>query len=566
MHAATRPATVSRFDWISMLSLLLAAGSGIGLLRLAAGLRAARRLVRTSRVVDDPRVATEIAPWAEARESTRIAVPVAVGLRTPTILLPTEWRSWSAGHLRSVLAHEAAHVRRHDWAIMLLATTTRRILWFHPLVWWLERRLASLAEEACDDECVAGSGDRTIYAEALLDTARALAANPNRILPAGAAMARTSRLSERIQRVLDGRTGLPLRPYSRVALLLLALPMVYAASALQVQRPAPVIVDPSASQAVTYWLTPQEVGELETRVERNPEDVEARKQLLEFYILRGPIDEYRRHALWLIRNRPGSDLAVRTSFTMSHRDPDGEARRLWLRQIDERGNEPQVLANAAIFFGSKDPARAEQLWLELRRRDPENRRWTFGLARLYSQNVAQVAIPSGGDPAFARHALTTLETAADADLVGRVASQLVPAGSRIDPLRPVTERLLRRAIQLDSSNPEWRWALQRLHEPPRPFPPPAPEGMRGSAVIDGPALLNRVEPKYPTEAREKGVRGHVLLLVSIDTDGRVMRVTPRFGDPLLVDAAVEAVREWRYEAGAAEVIVEVDVPFLPAER
>jgi beta-lactamase regulating signal transducer with metallopeptidase domain len=43
------------------------------------------------------------------------------------------------------------HVRRADWAIAMLEGLNRRLFWFHPLAWWVERQLASLAEQACDD-------------------------------------------------------------------------------------------------------------------------------------------------------------------------------------------------------------------------------------------------------------------------------------------------------------------------------------------------------------------------------------------------------------------------------
>ena len=91
-------------------------------------------------------------------ESERVAVPVAVGWLRPAVLLPIEWREWDQMKLDAVLAHEGAHVRRRDGLVAILAGVNRSLLWFHPLAWWIERRLALLADQACDEASVAQLG------------------------------------------------------------------------------------------------------------------------------------------------------------------------------------------------------------------------------------------------------------------------------------------------------------------------------------------------------------------------------------------------------------------------
>ena len=77
------------------------------------------------------------------------------------------------------------------------------LFWFHPLSWWLRTRLTSLAERACDDRTVLLTRDREVYAETLLLVAsqrRKKDASPAWPAPA---MARTSRVTGRIERILS---------------------------------------------------------------------------------------------------------------------------------------------------------------------------------------------------------------------------------------------------------------------------------------------------------------------------------------------------------------------------
>ena len=60
-------------------------------------------------------------------------------------------------------------------------------------------------------------------------------------------------------------------------------------------------------------------------------------------------------------------------------------------------------------------------------------------------------------------------------------------------------------------------------------------------------LISRVSPRYPEEARQKLIQGTVTLNVILRKDGSVMVQNVAEGDPVLSPAAIEAVRQWRYE-------------------
>jgi beta-lactamase regulating signal transducer with metallopeptidase domain len=165
-------------------------------------------------------------------ESEWAKVPLTVGFRRPFIILPPDWRSWDDWRLRAVLIHESTHVRRRDWAIGSAAAFAKCVFWFNPLVWWLERRLSSLAELASDEASVRVSGDPQRYAETLLQFA--VAARHGHRWIGGVAMAQ-HKISLRIERVLAlERPGFGILSRTAwVALFLAALPALYASAATQ---------------------------------------------------------------------------------------------------------------------------------------------------------------------------------------------------------------------------------------------------------------------------------------------------------------------------------------------
>jgi TonB family protein len=65
-------------------------------------------------------------------------------------------------------------------------------------------------------------------------------------------------------------------------------------------------------------------------------------------------------------------------------------------------------------------------------------------------------------------------------------------------------------------------------------------------------LIRRVEPEYPAEARTRHIQGSVILDVQIGSDGAVRNITVVNGDPVLGDAAVAAVRQWKYQPFSEE--------------
>lgn len=90
--------------------------------------------------------------FVSLRLSEEISKPGVWGIRSPTILLPESMPEiLSSEELDAVLLHELVHVERSDNLASQLSMALRCWLWFHPLVWWLDRCLLAERERACDE-------------------------------------------------------------------------------------------------------------------------------------------------------------------------------------------------------------------------------------------------------------------------------------------------------------------------------------------------------------------------------------------------------------------------------
>jgi uncharacterized protein (TIGR03435 family) len=131
------------------------------------------------------------------------SAPVTVGLLHPRIILPASAAEWSQAQLDAVLTHERAHARRRDPLFQWLALFNRAVFWFHPLAWWLERKLSALAEEACDAAVLDHGHDPREYSRYLLELARAVQRAGTRVNVVAMAMP-GSYLPQRVKKIIDG--------------------------------------------------------------------------------------------------------------------------------------------------------------------------------------------------------------------------------------------------------------------------------------------------------------------------------------------------------------------------
>jgi len=93
-----------------------------------------------------------------------------------------------------------------------------------------------------------------------------------------------------------------------------------------------------------------------------------------------------------------------------------------------------------------------------------------------------------------------------------------------------------------------------------------PQKIRIGGAVQAANLISKVDPVYPPEAKQAGTQGTVRLAVDIGSDGKVVSVNAQSGPDVLVQAAVEAVKQWTYKpvllnGEPVEVLTTVDVNF-----
>ena len=102
-------------------------------------------------------------------QSTLVEVPTVIGAAKPLILLPASaMTGLSAEQLDAILAHEIAHIRRHDYFVNLIQTMIETLLFYHAAVWWLSGRIRQERENCCDDVASDVCENPMRYAEALV--------------------------------------------------------------------------------------------------------------------------------------------------------------------------------------------------------------------------------------------------------------------------------------------------------------------------------------------------------------------------------------------------------------
>jgi beta-lactamase regulating signal transducer with metallopeptidase domain len=146
-------------------------------------------------------VSRKVCLWESAVAHT----PAVIGWIRPVVLLPASAISGLApGQIEALLAHELAHIRRHDYLVNLLQTAVETLLFYHPAVWWVGRQMRTERENCCDDLAVAVCGDALVYARALTELEKIRMAT--RIATPRLAMAANSgSLLQRVRRLLDPR-------------------------------------------------------------------------------------------------------------------------------------------------------------------------------------------------------------------------------------------------------------------------------------------------------------------------------------------------------------------------
>jgi len=192
-----------------------AAGACLMLLRLAGGLRWVHRLRRDALDVGED---VESQLWQTRLDrlaqrfglsGVRLAVfddtggPLSTGFLRPMVLVPASLLArMPVDMLEALLAHELAHIRRHDYLANLLQRAAEALLFHHPVVWWLSQRIRHEREQAADMLAASVTGEPRRLALALYELDRFSSERSDSPIPTLAQAAHGGHLMSRIQSLL----------------------------------------------------------------------------------------------------------------------------------------------------------------------------------------------------------------------------------------------------------------------------------------------------------------------------------------------------------------------------
>jgi beta-lactamase regulating signal transducer with metallopeptidase domain len=175
-----------------------------------------------------------------------LQAPAVIGWFRPIVFLPINaLTGLSEDQLQSVIAHELAHIQRFDPFVNVFQVCVETLLFYHPAVWWLNKRIRAEREHCCDDTAVALCGNAVEYARALT------LMEEWRSAPTFAMAANRGPLTERIIRVLGLKTlGAGMRSVGFTgSVLCLTAALVAGNALLGIAHPSPVQASPTSQGA-----------------------------------------------------------------------------------------------------------------------------------------------------------------------------------------------------------------------------------------------------------------------------------------------------------------------------
>jgi protein TonB len=545
----------SRVRWKPQyLAGLLVAGAILRLLWIGVGFARLRRYRKNAELMKDPPLYF-VAQSVRWYLSNCIPGPVTYGWLKPSILLPQRTLALAPAMREAIACHELVHVQRGDWLFVISEEVVRSLLWFHPAVWYVLSQIQLAREQVVDREAVRLTDNRECYLDALMAVA-GHKLQPD-LVPATLFLKKrhlTVRVAEVMKEVSMSRARIAA---SLTAVFSAALFAVFMAVWLfPMVSPAQTVVDDPgvtvdaggkllhrgpvhyplgqrAGGTVTIDATLNSKGEVtDARVLTGPEELRksALAAVLDWHYSteRGTLS----HAQISIRFEPraGSSetAATTTPVPPPAPPPPGFSRTIRIKSLEFVGVSPE----------------AEQ---ELRNRIQFHEGDVINPPDMLKINQAVQEYDSH-----------------------------LRAGFTTGNLRPgqEAEAVLRITLVQQANGSIGLPAVVGGRGPvvtTQTIPAPAPLGtIRVGGDIQSTKIVSKATPVYPPLAKQARIQGTVKLAVTIGADGTVQDIQTISGHPLLVDPAIDAVKQWVYQptllnGNPVSVITEVNVNFTLAQ-
>jgi periplasmic protein TonB len=582
---AVRPATHATRYFMprsEMILILLAAGIVFRLGFLVVGFWKLRRYRQRSQALQPtPTWGVE----AALRISADLPSPVTFGWRKPVVLLPERFPMLDGRVQDAILCHEVLHVRRHDWLFTLAEELIRAIFWFHPAIWWLLGEIGLAREQEVDRLAIQITNQRDEYMDALLAIAGASAKLD--LAPAPLFL-RKRHLKQRVVLILTeasmSKTRLISALAASVAVLVAAcwlvtgtLPLM---AAPQVVNDAPgVTVGLSGASLlhrapVEYPLAALRAGvqgtlSVEVRVDVKGNVSDAR-------VLSGP-DELRKAALqsvlqWHFAGESaGATRVVQITFELPTvggvlggvigSAPEGAVAGV-IGSVPA-GGVPGVVGGVSggvargvpggvlggvigsVPAGSPPPP------------PPPPALQTMTVRRTTDMNLPIRSITVAGLPDQPGRELMALLPVHEGDtFTTENARRLDAAVREFDEHLTISSRVTSDGVSITVQAPYARMSM--------------PGTIKVGGNVQDALVLKKVNPEYPPLAKAARVSGIVHLAIVIAKDGTVQEIHSLGGPALLIQAAMDAVKQWVYRPtllNGAPTTVEttVDIVFSLSE-
>lgn len=519
------------FDWRLLLMSLWAAGAAAGFAQMLAAYAALSRVRRFAGPSPDRRLAAEQAsalgiPRAvDVIGAEDVSMPITCGILRPTIFMPRDSECWTEDRRRIVLLHELAHVRRGDVASNLVARLALVLNWWNPLAWIAWRESLKDRERATDDLVLHSGARPSEYAAHLLEVARGMQSAPG-LAWAAVAMARRSRLEERLAAILDPRVNH--KTVGRASALVAALLAVviaapFAALRAQDRASQPVLADIDAT------IRAAQAQKNYQMLEKPAETFEALRQY-------DNADKLLDAAVSIRAEVAGSRSAEYGVGLLKQAE---------LEKLRNRPQEAETLCvKAAQVLGGRSEAAPALIYLGVRNMSAKNYPEALDLFQRARNLDAGLAGPAQMWMALVRE---REQNPADADTLFRsaVAVQDPESGDAATTLELYARFLKDQGHEEEAKSMSDRASGIRGTLGAQQAKSAAPR--IGGSVI-APKLLSKVEPEYTEEARVAMYQGTAVLSVEVGADGIAhnIRITRGLGFGL-DENAVTAVRQWRFQ-------------------
>lgn len=555
-----------------MALLVLAAGAAIRLAWLGAGFWKLRRYRRHSHPLAGP------CAWrvnADLRISEAIASPVTFGYFNPVVLLPAQFPELDHGKQDAILCHEVLHVWRHDWLFTVGEELVRAVFWFHPAIWWLLGEIQLSREQVVDQEVINLTSRRDEYLDALLAIAGASAQLD--LAPAPLFL-RKRHLKQRVVSILKEVRMSKTRLISVFAMSLMmlagacwfvtgALPL--AAAPQMVADGVGVSVESAGGSLIHRSPVRYPPAALKDHVEGTVMvqlKVGANGEVVDATVMSGP-DELRKGVLSSVldwhytHDAANSTRQVTVSFQVP-KAPANPAQSITVQAGLQTAREQAVVVGGApsgvsggvrggVIGGiigsvpsSAPPAPPKQPAIP--------------------GKVTAITAPGLGDQA--RTELLSRLPVHEGDMINMDSFKAL-----VDAVREYDEHLTVGVI--GNGNGETRLQINAPNQMVSgvsggmPADVPAPPGsIRVGGNVQQSKLISQTTPVYPALAKQARISGVVHLYALIGKDGTVQNLTVISGHPLLVQSAMEAVRQWTYQTTLlngqpVDVFTQIDVNF-----